>query len=60
MPHDMDGYSMEEVAALQGARLPAIKSCVARGRARLRRHYERLFLLKAREDEAHADHEQAG
>ena len=39
---EMDGYSLEEVACLTGASIPAVKSRLLRGRERLRRHYERL------------------
>ena len=39
---EMDGYSLEEVACLTGASIPAVKSRLVRGRERLRRHYERL------------------
>jgi len=38
---ELDGFSVEEVAALQGASVSAVKSRLARGRARLRRIYER-------------------
>jgi hypothetical protein len=40
--HEVDGYSMEEIAAMQRVSVAAAKSRVARGRERLRRHYERL------------------
>lgn len=39
---EVDGYSLEEVAAAQNVSVSAVKSRLARGRARLRRHYERL------------------
>ncbi|GAB4565654.1 MAG: RNA polymerase sigma factor SigM [Haliangiales bacterium] len=39
---DIDGYTLKEVAALQAASLSAVKSRLVRGRARLRRHYERM------------------
>jgi len=47
--HDIDGFSMEEIAAMQGGvTISAVKSRVARGRQRLRRHYEGLgFAAKA-------------
>lgn len=38
---ELDGYSIEEIAALQGASVPAVKSRLARGRQRLARYYER-------------------
>ncbi len=37
-----DGLSIEEVSAVQRVSVSAVKSRLARGRARLRRHYERL------------------
>jgi RNA polymerase sigma-70 factor (ECF subfamily) len=40
--HDLEGFSMEEVAAMQGATIAAVKSRVLRGRERLRRHYRVL------------------
>ena len=39
---EIDGFSIEEIAALQRVSVSAVKSRLARGRARLRRHYERL------------------
>jgi RNA polymerase sigma-70 factor (ECF subfamily) len=38
---ELDGYSLEEVARLTGASIPAVKSRLVRGRERLRLHYER-------------------
>jgi len=38
---DVEGFSIEEVAAAQKASVSAVKSRLARGRARLRRHYEK-------------------
>lgn len=43
---EMDGYSLEEVARLTGASIPAVKSRLVRGRERLRRHYERPATLR--------------
>ena len=40
--HDIDGFSMEEIAGFQGVTVSAVKSRVSRARQRLRRHYERL------------------
>lgn len=40
--HDLEGFSMEEIAAMQGATIAAVKSRVLRGRERLRRHYRTL------------------
>ena len=39
---DLDGFSMEEIARMQRVTISAVKTRVARGRKRLRRHYERL------------------
>jgi RNA polymerase sigma-70 factor (ECF subfamily) len=38
---ELDGFSLDEVAALQESSIPAVKSRLVRARARLRRHYER-------------------
>jgi RNA polymerase sigma-70 factor (ECF subfamily) len=38
---EIEGFSIEEIAALQRVTPSAVKSRLARGRARLRRHYER-------------------
>jgi len=40
--HELEGFSMEEIAALQGASVAAVKSRVFRARERLRRHYRAL------------------
>ena len=40
--HEIDGFSMQEIAAMQRVSVTAVKTRVARGRARLRRHYQRL------------------
>jgi len=37
---ELDGYSIEEIAAMQQASIAAVKSRLTRGRDRLRRHYE--------------------
>jgi len=42
--HDIDGFSMAEIAAMQGVTVSAVKTRVARGRERLRAHYRRLGL----------------
>jgi len=39
---ELDGFSVEEIAAIQSVSASAVKSRLARGRDRLRRHYERL------------------
>ncbi len=38
---ELDGCTLEEVAALQQSSIPAVKSRLVRARARLRRHYQR-------------------
>jgi len=40
--HDIEDYSMAEIAAMQGVTVSAVKTRVARGRERLRAHYRRL------------------
>ena len=42
--HDIEAFSMAEIAALQGVTVSAVKTRVARGRERLRAHYRRLGL----------------
>src|SRR5262249_29695170 len=37
---ELQGFTLEEVAALQRQSIPAVKSRLVRARARLRRHYE--------------------
>jgi RNA polymerase sigma-70 factor (ECF subfamily) len=54
---EMDGFSVEEIAAIQKVSLSAVKSRLSRARKRLRRHYERLGFptqgeLKGRETPA--------
>jgi RNA polymerase sigma-70 factor (ECF subfamily) len=39
---EMDGFSIEEIAAVQKVSMSAVKSRLSRARKRLRRHYERL------------------
>ena len=43
---ELDGYSIEEIAALQRATIPAVKSRLGRGRERLRRFYEQLGITE--------------
>jgi RNA polymerase sigma-70 factor (ECF subfamily) len=45
---ELDGFSIEEVAALQAGSVAAVKSRLSRGRAALRRHYERLGIAASR------------
>lgn len=45
----LDGFSLEEVAALQGASVTAVKTRLLRGRARLRKQYETLLIDEERE-----------
>jgi RNA polymerase sigma-70 factor (ECF subfamily) len=40
--HELDDFSMEEIAEMQGVTISAVKSRVSRGRHKLRRFYERL------------------
>jgi RNA polymerase sigma-70 factor (ECF subfamily) len=44
---DLDGFSIEEVAALQRTSPSGVKSRLSRGREALRRHYRRLGLAVA-------------
>jgi RNA polymerase sigma-70 factor (ECF subfamily) len=50
---DIDGYELGEVAEMQAVSLSAVKSRLVRGRARLRRYYERIGWGAAR-DVSHA------
>jgi RNA polymerase sigma factor (sigma-70 family) len=38
---EIEGFTLDEIAGIQGASLSAVKSRLARARARLRRHYEK-------------------
>jgi len=40
---ELEGFSIEEIATMQGVSISAVKSRLSRGRQRLRRHYARLF-----------------
>ncbi len=44
---EIDGRSIEEIAAMQRASVPAVKSRLARGRERLRRQYEQYETKEA-------------
>jgi RNA polymerase sigma-70 factor, ECF subfamily len=41
---ELNGFSIQEIAEMQKVSVSAVKSRLQRGRARLRRHYERLGL----------------
>jgi len=41
--HEIEGFSVEEVAAMQGVTISAVKSRLARGRDKLRQFYERVL-----------------
>jgi RNA polymerase sigma-70 factor (ECF subfamily) len=45
---EIDGYSIEEIAVMQGVSISAVKSRLSRGRHRLRRIYERHGWLEDR------------
>lgn len=45
--HEIDGYSVEEIATMQAVSVSAVKSRLKRGRERLRRHYARLGVHEA-------------
>jgi len=45
---DVDDYSLEEIARMQGVSLSAVKSRVVRARGRLEKHYRRLGARSAR------------
>jgi RNA polymerase sigma-70 factor (ECF subfamily) len=55
---ELDGYSIEEVAEMQGASVPAVKSRLVRGRQRLRRWYERNGWLRGDADTVSGEAEQ--
>jgi RNA polymerase sigma-70 factor (ECF subfamily) len=50
---ELEGFSIEEIAAMQEVSLSAVKSRLSRGRDRLRRHYRRLGFQKRRERPGH-------
>ena len=41
--HEIEGFSVEEVAAMQGVTISAVKSRLVRGRDKLRQFYERVL-----------------
>ena len=45
--HDLEGFSMPEIAVMQKVTVSAVKTRVARGREKLRAHYRRLGLGQA-------------
>ena len=47
---EIDGYSIEDIAGMQGVSVPAVKSRLTRGRERLRRWYERQGLAQPGQD----------
>jgi RNA polymerase sigma-70 factor (ECF subfamily) len=49
---ELDGFSVEEIAAIQKISRSAVKSRLSRGRERLRRHYQRLGFNKQGEQPA--------
>jgi RNA polymerase sigma-70 factor (ECF subfamily) len=51
---ELDGFSIEEISAIQGASKSAVKSRLSRGRERLRRHYERLGFQRPGEKQGNA------
>jgi RNA polymerase sigma-70 factor (ECF subfamily) len=44
--HEIEGFSVEEVAGLQKVSVSAVKSRLSRGRGRLRRHYEKIGWMR--------------
>ena len=52
---ELDGFSIEEIAAMQQVSLSAIKSRLVRGRERLRRHYQRLGLASVADPSSSRD-----
>jgi DNA-directed RNA polymerase specialized sigma24 family protein len=38
---ELEGFTLEEIASMEGDSLSAVKSRLARARMRLRRHYEK-------------------
>jgi RNA polymerase sigma-70 factor (ECF subfamily) len=52
---EVEGYSVEEIAAWQKASVPAVKARLQRGRARLRSHYERILTRSTRPDVTRRD-----
>jgi RNA polymerase sigma-70 factor (ECF subfamily) len=50
--HDIDGFKMEEIAQMQDVTVSAVKTRVARGRARLRRYYRRATVHERATPEA--------
>ncbi len=52
---EVEGFSIEEIAGMQGASVNAVKSRLQRGRKRLRLHYEELGQDFGEEQDAGAD-----
>lgn len=55
--HDLDGFTMEEIATMTDVSVSAVKSRTSRGRRRLRRFYERLGFGAASATPAATTHE---
>ncbi|MFO0579573.1 MAG: RNA polymerase sigma factor [Polyangia bacterium] len=49
---EVDGFSIEEIAAMQASSVTAVKTRLVRGRQRLRRRYEELMAAEAAESGA--------
>jgi RNA polymerase sigma-70 factor (ECF subfamily) len=54
--YEIEGHSVEQVAAMQGVSPSAVKSRLARGRERLRRFYERELAIPRTGGEAEGAH----
>jgi RNA polymerase sigma-70 factor (ECF subfamily) len=52
---ELEGFSIEEIAAIQKVTVSAVKSRLSRGRGRLRRHYARLGFKTQGEQPERAD-----
>lgn len=58
---EIDGFSVDEIAAIQHVSASAVKSRLARGRDRLRRHYERMGVAPPRDaQERHEEKDHEG
>jgi len=43
---ELHGLTIDEIAAIQGASVPAVKSRLTRGREQLRRYYQRIGFVE--------------